>query len=59
MEQTQRLTEVRGADEVGLYLFICFLIVHVPFSFHLSAEMNGSGEGAPPSRQLNRRRRKY
>jgi len=45
MERTQRLTQVRGAAAVGLYLFVSFLFVCLSFSFHLSAGMKGSGGG--------------
>jgi len=47
MERAQRLTQVRGAAAVGLYLFFSFLFCSGPsFSFHLSAGMKGSGGGS-------------
>jgi len=53
MEQAQRLTQVRGAAAVDLYPFFSFLFFSVlSLNFHLSAGMNGSGGGAPPSSRL-------
>jgi len=63
MEQAQRLTQVRGAAAVGVYLLFSFPFCSgsgLSFSFfHLSAGMKGSGGGAPPSSRLARRRRGY
>jgi hypothetical protein len=60
MERAQRLTQVRGAAAVGLYLFFSFLLCSgLSFSFHLSVGMKGSGGGALPSSWLARRRRGY
>ena len=55
---------VRGAVAGGIYLlfsflFVCFSVFGVSFSFHLSAGMKGSGGGAPPSSRLAWRRRGY
>jgi len=60
MELAQRMTQVRGAAAVGLYLFFSFLFCSgISFSIHLSAGMKGSGGGAPPSSRLARRRRGF
>jgi len=59
---------MRGAAAGGTYLYllfsflfivVCFSVFGLSFSFHLSAGMKGSGEGAPPSSRLARRRRGF
>jgi len=43
MEREQRLTQVRGAVAVGVYLVFSFLFSSGPsFNFHLSVGMKGS-----------------
>jgi len=66
MKQAQRLTHVRGAAAVGVYLLFSSLLFSFlfwfglsPSLFHLSAGMKGSGGGAPPSSPLAQRRRGY